>query len=180
MQYYEISPAEYPSFCFGNVDNCAPCPCGNEAASTMRGGCVNATGWSAVLSYLGRASVSDDSLQFVGFGLNPNAFAVLISGDNALPNAGACAPGSGIPSPLLDGLRCVGGNVRRHGTRMSFGSGFVEGWGLPNGPPGGLVANGNFAAGQVRRFQLIYRQIVTAQCGTAQATSNAVEVLIEP
>ncbi len=33
---------------------------------------------------------------------------MLISGDNQLPDAGACPPGTGLASGTLDGLRCVG------------------------------------------------------------------------
>ena len=101
------------------------------------GGCVNGTGWSAVLTSTGRARLSEDTLRFDVYGVNPLSFALLASADNALPNAGVCPPGSGIASPLLDGLRCVGGGLQRHGVRQSLSSGqTAAGWGVPDGPLG--------------------------------------------
>ena len=79
-----------------------------------------------------------------------NTFGVLVSGDNRLPNMGVCPPGSGLASPLLDGLRCVGGAALRHGSRATDANGEIgttstAGWGPPNGPAPGIGQHAGFS-----------------------------------
>ena len=179
-------------FCFGDGGDqmgCTNCPCGNEAprAGLLRGGCRNGAAGSAELVASGEASVAADSLRFVLHDANPSSFAVLVSGDFALP-ADPLSPcfgiDSGVAGGLLDGLRCVGGNVLRHGPRASDPNGDVglstPGWGPPDGPAGGLLASSGFVSGQVRRFQVFYREAAGAVCATGQNTSQGVAVTFVP
>ena len=194
---FEVTPVNLTTFCFGDggVDidmdlspDCTPCPCGNDAALTT-GGCLNSNGGSAVLYATGvpSATPGSDTLRFEMLDASPSTFGVLTSGDNQLP-ANAVNPcfglGSGVLAIQLDGLRCVGANVIRHGTRPTDASGDVglttNGWGPPSGPPGGLVAQGGFVCGQTRHFQVIYRDFDTMVCLTGQNTSNGVSVTIVP
>ncbi|MEM7518946.1 MAG: hypothetical protein AAF368_18740, partial [Planctomycetota bacterium] len=91
---------------------------------------------------------------------------------------------SGIQSPPFDGLRCAVQNVQRHGTRMTDANGDVgpttSAWGLPNGPAGGLIANGGFSAGQIRHYQIVYRDDPMAGCGTGQNTTPGVTITYIP
>lgn len=144
---------------------------------------MNATGTWAILGATGVQSVSDDTMRFDVFGANPNTFAILSSADNALPNSptAPCPAGTGVLSSTLDGHRCVGGNLLRHGTRATnFAGANTNPWGPPGNPAGGLISNNGFVAGQVRYFQVFYREIDTLGCGTGQNTSNAVVVLFVP
>ena len=173
------------SFCFGDGGvsvGCTPCPCSNDAPSGSVGGCMNTSGIWGILYSTGVASVSVDTLRFDFFGATANTFAVLASADNRLPAVGgACATGSGITAATLDGLRCIGGNLRRHGTRATNSAGASSApWGPPGGPAGGLIAQGGFSAGQVRQFQVFYRDLATAGCGTGQNTTNACSVTFAP
>ena len=174
---------EFEYLCFGDGGNfgCTPCPCGNNAPSGSAGGCVNSSGVWAILVASGVQSVSADTLSFSVFGANPSTFAALVSADNQLPTLGACPPGTGVQSAALDGLRCIGGALFRHGTRAMNTAGTNSApWGPPGGPSGGLIAQGGFVPGQTRQFQVFYREFADMVCMTGQNTSNSVGVTFVP
>ena len=177
----------YESFCNGDGGDqmgCTNCPCGNNAAPGTTGGCLNSNSTSARLNPSGAPSVMADTMRYEVTGANVSTFGVLTSADNQLPQMGACPPGSGIASALLDGLRCVGGAAQRHGSRATDANGDIgvtnNGWGPPSGPAGGLIAQGGFVAGQTRHYQCFYREIGTLGCMTGQNTTDAVSVTFEP
>ena len=191
--YTLVAPPVFPlatdAFCFGDGGDglgCTNCPCSNDAPAGTVGGCLNSSGLSARLASMGSASVSNDTLRFEVINANPNTFASLISGASRtpLPGGPACPPGSGVTSVALDGLRCVALSVIRHGARGTNAIGEVgttnAGWGPPSGPVGGLVAQGAFAAGQTRYFQVFYREQAAMVCGTGLNTTNAVASTVAP
>lgn len=163
--------------CYGDGAGTA-CPCGNnDAANPATGGCLNGNGTGAVLSTNGDASAGSNSLQFSVTGASLNTFAVLVSGDNALGG------GNGIIGlPVKDGLRCVGGNSLRHGTRGLDGTGAnPDPFGSFTGPAGGIIGGAGFAAGQTRHFQVRYREDpMTGPCGSDQNTSQRISVTFKP
>lgn len=174
-------------YCYGDggvTPGCTQCICTNNAPQGSGGGCLNSSGTSGKLVASGTARVSADTLRIEARDLNPGTFAILISGDNALPVMGMCPPGAGIRSTTLDGLRCVGGNFQRHGTRPIDGLGAIgvatPGWGPPDGPGGGISGQGAFLAGQRRNFQIFYREAGDQVCLTGQNTTNAAEVIFIP
>ena len=193
-------PCPLSERCFGDGGDgagCTDCPCGNEAVPGTQGGCLNSTGNSARLEARGIPSVSRDQLAMFFSGGAPNSFATLASGAQGTPvnPANPCfAAQSGVPSLAFDGLRCIASSEVRHGTRATDASGdlvetlfpiggglfqLVPGsWGGLNGPAQGLVAQGAFAAGSVRHFQVIYRDDATLGCGRGLNTSQAVRVEI--
>ncbi len=170
-------------FCFGDGGDqmgCQECPCGNEVAQGLRVGCSNGTGRGCRLFARGSRSVTSGRLRFDIEGANPNTAAVLFSANNKLPLAGLCPPGSGIPAPTQDGLRCIGGDRRRHGVRATNSS-FKNNvaWGEPN-PAAGIAGAAGFTAGQTRNFQVSYREDPLLVCGQAIQLSNAVEITFAP
>lgn len=174
----------FEAFCSGDggrEPGCTDCPCGNEAPIATSGGCLNGDGRSARLSATGTASLAADSLAMLLDGANGDTFAVLLSGANALPNQGPCPPGTGIVAvPALDGLRCVGGDLQRHGSRATnaFGS-TLNPW-AGAGTQGLLAQGGAAVAGQERYFQAFYREDPASGCGSGQNTSNAIRVRVSP
>ncbi len=177
----------YTEFCNGDGGDqmgCTNCPCGNNAAPGTTGGCLNSNSTSARLNPSGAPSVMADSMRYEVTGANVSTFGVLTSADNQLPQMGACPPGSGLATAILDGLRCVGGSAQRHGSRATDAMGDIgvtnNGWGPPSGPAGGLIAQGGFVAGQTRNYQCFYREIGTLGCMTGQNTTNAVSVTFQP
>ena len=170
---------------FADFFGCQPCPCTNEAPAGARGGCLNSGTRSAVLSAEGSASVSTGDLRFVVESANRGVFVILSSADNRLPAQGLISPctGMGMSSAFSDGLRCIGGNVLRHGVRVADDLGEVgdttPGWGGVDAPGSLAMANG-FAPGRTRQFQATYREEVTFGCGTGRNTTNAVSVVFVP
>lgn len=180
-----ISSVEHQPFCFGDggdLAGCTACPCANDAAPGTSGGCINASGQSAVLTASGIAQAINDTLSFQVSDANPSTFALLMSADNQLPRMGNCPPGSGALKSFLDGLSCVGGSALRHGSRRidTFGEvgSTTTGWGGPNDPAGGLITSSGFSAGQTRHFQVVYRESLQVGCGTGLNTTNAVSVTV--
>ncbi len=175
-------------WCFGDVEppaTCTLCPCGNSAMAGKFGGCVHSGGQSARLVVTGQPSASNDTLRFEAHALPASVFALLQSGNALLPMpGGACPPGSGIQSANLDGLRCIGSNILRHGVRLSDASGSLgvtnAAWGAPDGPAGGLVAHSGAVVGQSRAFQLFFRDMPLASCLQGIDTTNAVLVQVTP
>ncbi|MEM7516574.1 MAG: hypothetical protein AAF368_06600, partial [Planctomycetota bacterium] len=173
-------------FCFAGAEDgatCGLCPCGNSLSPGNWGGCRNGNGTSCRLVASGSPSLTSDTLSFAVTGAGTNTAALLNSADNRLPAMGACPVGSGIGiSTALEGLRCVGGALLRHGVRgVDLDGNSVNPWGFgsPN-PPGGILASGGFTIGQTRHFQVIYRDDFQSGCGTALNTSNGVSVTVAP
>lgn len=180
----------YSDVCFGDGGNglgCTPCPCGNESTAGTVGGCINPDGRSARLLAAGIPSASADSMRFTMTGGSSQSFGILTSASFLAP-ANAINPcfglDSGIQSPALDGLRCVVQQFQRHGTRALDSMGDVglsnPGWGPPNGPPGGLIQQGAFVAGQTRHYQVLYRVDIQGGCGLGANTTQAVSITFQP
>ncbi len=171
-------------YCFGNgglLPGCTPCPCNNDAVNSALTGCLNGSGAAAKLRSFRIPSVGSDTMRFSLESANSVSFGVLVSGDNRLPMPGVCPEGTGTTSAALDGLRCVGTNIQRHGSRATNGAGnSISPWGPPGGPPGGLIAQGGFSAGQTRHFQVFYRENPALGCGTGQNSSNGVTISFLP
>jgi len=141
-----------------------PCPCGNTGGPGE--GCANSTGAGATLRAFGSPSVSADDLGFAATGLLAGQPALLFVGNNAL--------NGGMGTPFGDGLRCVGGAVRRLVLRIPDATGAAR-WeaGLPS-----LV--GGWAAGDVKRFQVWYADPVGGPCSSQVNLSSALEVAFLP
>lgn len=185
---YQVFDGVFQDYCFGDGGDqmgCSDCPCGNNAKPGSRGGCLNSTANSARIAGFGVPSVMNDTLRIEAVGCAPLTFGLLTGTINQLPVMGMCPPGSGIAQPaLLDGLRCGGGGLKRHGTRATDAQGDIgitnNGWGGTSPPPIGLIAQGGYCCGETRRFQITYRDDPLFVCGTALNTTNAISVTLVP
>lgn len=178
--------SSFEQACRARPQNCNLCPCGNDGDERNVGGCSNSAGRSAVLTVNGLPSTSADSLHFEVSRMTAQTSGLLISGGVALPNQPS-NPCFGTLSGITnagDGLRCAGGGTMRHGVRPSDSDGSVgrttNGWGPPNGPTNGILAQGSFAAGQTRWFQVFYRDNPTMSCGNGINSTQGVGVTILP
>jgi hypothetical protein len=149
------------AFCAGTGAHSA-CPCGNEASE---GGCANSTGAGAVLLCTGTSSASADDLVAGVTGVPGGQPVLLFSGENAVEGGSGAAFG--------DGLRCVGGDVRRLGVGIADGAGRAF-WGPDLGGAGG------WERGDVRRLQAWYRDPAGSPCGGGFNLSNGLEVRFVP
>lgn len=186
LDYVRGSRLLAQEYCYGDggfTPGCTSCPCGNDMPAGSQTGCANSVGTGCRLVASGLGSVMADTLEFNITGGTPGGFAVLLSADSRLPIAGVCPPGSGIVTPMspLDGLRCIGGGLKRHGGRAITAVGTnAAPWGGPGAPAIGIIAQGGFFACQTRQFQVIYRDFMHGACVTGLNTSNAVQVTFTP
>ena len=160
--------SSFAPFCFGDGTGAA-CPCANNGAPGH--GCENSsTTGGAVLSGTGVASLSADTVHLTASGEKPTATSVLLSG------------GATVNSLHYgDGLRCVGGTLKRLYTHNAVG-GVVT---MPQGADGAIsarsAASGDvIQAGSTRIYQIYYRDPIATFCPTPNGStfniSNAIAI----
>jgi len=137
-------------------------PCGNDGGAES--GCANSAGAGAILAGGGSASAGADDLTFQCTQLPANKPSLLF--------AGVTQTNGGAGNLFGDGLLCTGGGIQRLTLVFSSASGEAA-----YGP--GIVAQGGWASGDTRNFQVWYRD-TTGPCGTGFNTSNGVEVQLVP
>ncbi len=152
-------------FCAGDGSATA-CPCAAGAAGS---GCPNsafATG--ARLSSDGIASVAADTLVLRGLSM-PNSSCLFLQGTTQTAGGAGAVFG--------DGLRCIGGNVMRLGTRAVNGGQVA----LPSAPGGTALSSlGQVMAGDVRDYQIWYRNAAQYCTPAAFNLSNGLQVTWAP
>ena len=107
------SNAQGVGYCFGDPGSGTPCPCANDNDGSVRGsGCDNGVFASgAQLTGSGIASVNVDTLILSTTHLEPGNAGLYFQADNDL------SPGN----VWGDGLRCAGGNLKRHRSQVGRG-----------------------------------------------------------
>ncbi|MBK7642888.1 MAG: hypothetical protein IPJ19_07530 [Planctomycetes bacterium] len=138
-------------FCFGDGSGAA-CPCNNSGS--IGHGCANSVNAAGAL-LAASGTTSPDTLQLTNSGELASAFSILLQGNQDLVN----------PAVFGDGLRCVGGSLKRlfqgnaAGGTMAF---------PPAGGPSISVRSGALgdplAPGSVRSYQVYYRDPSTSFC----------------
>ena len=151
------------AYCFG--DGVSACPCGNVNDGSLnlgQAGCANGVSLGgAVLTASGTSSVSAQDLRLEAFGLDPNQPGLYFQGDNQI------AGGLGVA--FGDGLRCAGGEVVRLEVVVadSFGD---------SSTAAPVATRGGASAGDVKRYQLWYRNPGTSACLSGFNLTNGFEV----
>jgi hypothetical protein len=166
------APAAVTAFCLGDGSG-SPCPCANSGEPNR--GCQNsATTGGAVLAAIGAASLGADTLHVTSYGERPSSFSVLIQGTASVG-----------PLNYGDGLRCVGGMLKRLYTRNAS-------LGVFGGPQGAepsissrSAALGDpILAGTTRYYQVQYRDPTPAFCpiptGNTWNASTALSAVWDP
>jgi hypothetical protein len=138
--------------------HCASGPCANP---DREAGCANSTGEGARLSGAGSASASADDLVLVAEDMPP--------GKSALLFAGTIRVNGGVGLPFGDGLRCAGGAIQRLGIRSTGALGTAS-WGP------GLSVQGGWGAGDLRTFQVWYRDGAHGSCSSGFNLTQGLEV----
>lgn len=133
------------SYCAGDGSG-APCPCNNESAPGSGTGCVSSIGVGGRLDATGVASVAADTYVLAANSMPGTSTALYFSG-TASVNAGA-------GQAFGDGLRCVGGTVRRLGAVANVAGASTQ----PNvAQPTPLSLRDPVLPGAVRDYQVWYR-----------------------
>ena len=167
---------EFVQFCSGQDLPSAlgcQCPCGNcDTASGDLAGCGNGNNstWDAGASLIGSGSSSvsatgGDMFKLEGSALIPSQPGLYFQGNNAVNG------GSG--NQFGDGLRCAGGSVIRLQVKVADSAGRSQ-------TTEDLVLKGGVVSGDLRRYQLWYRDPVTSPCGAKFNLTNGVQVLFGP
>lgn len=145
-------PSTGTPVCFGDGSGTA-CPCGNNSAVGANDGCVNSLSLASRLRGVGNPSVSSDTLVLNGSQL-PNGPGLYFQG--------TAVSGGGIS--FGDGLLCGGGSITRLG--VVFAASFASSY--PGGTtPGPISVGGACAPGDVRVYQLWYRDGDPGYCTTS-------------
>jgi len=126
-------------------------------------GCLSSLGVGAHLGGSGNASISADSLVLQGSQM-PNS--------SALYFQGSMQTASGAGSVFGDGLRCAGGTVIRLGTVANVGGGSS----YPSGAQVPVSIKGMVSSGDVRTYQVWYRNAAAFCTPSTFNLSNGVEV----
>ena len=148
------------AFCFCDSGNA---PCGNGGASGN--GCANgADANGANLAGSGTAVVGSDSLVLSGSGLVPNQPGLYFQGNNAVSG------GTGVV--FGDGIRCAGGGVIRLGVAVADATGLSSTAGFASS----ISVKGAVAPGDLRHYQLWYRDPASSPCGALFNLSNGYSV----
>jgi hypothetical protein len=153
------------TYCFGDGSGTA-CPCGNSG--TSGNGCANSVNPAgAHLGTLGSPSVANDTLLLVGSGMPDSS---------VLYFQGTLQSGAGSGVVFGDGLRCVAGTVVRLGTKTNAGGSSV----YPSGGDQSVSVRGLVSAGDVRNYQVWYRNAANFCTISTFNLSNGVQVSWQP
>jgi hypothetical protein len=151
------------AFCFGDGSGTA-CPCGNAGAPGR--GCENgALTGGALLTQTGGSSVSSGTVALHGTGLQPSQPGLYFQGNNAVAG--------GMGAHFGDGLRCAGGGLRRLQIRTATPLG-------ESSTTVDIATAGLVSAGDVKRYQIWYRNPANSPCGTTFNLSNGIEITWTP
>jgi hypothetical protein len=156
-------------FCYGDGSGPVPCPCANNGAPGQ--GCANSQNPSGALLTTSGTSVPD-TLTLTSSGELATALSILLQGNQDLVT----------PVIFGDGLRCVGGTLKRLYSASASGGAVV----FP--PPGGLSVSAQSAAlgdpilpGSARSYQTYYRDANLGFCafppGNTWNVGNAQRVI---
>jgi hypothetical protein len=147
------------AFCPGD-GSASACPCGNNGASGR--GCENSSAsGGALLSGVGSASLAADTLVLTSSGELSSVLSIFLQGDAAI-----------APANFGDGLRCVGGNLKRLYVRNAIS-------GSATAPlPGDRTISARSAAlgdaigaGATRCYQTYYRDPQLGFCASPPGNS---------
>jgi hypothetical protein len=164
-------PPPVAAYCFGDGSS-GSCPCSNNSLPGAGKGCENsiATG-GALLTWTGTPSLSADNLVLTSSGERPTSLTIFFQGPTQIPSTF-----SG------DGLRCVGGTLKRIYTKSAVG-GTSSGPGLgdPSISARSAALGDPIAPGSSRYYFTNYRDGLSTFCpepiGSSFNSSNALSVL---
>jgi len=162
LRLYRNSTSTGSPFCFGDGSGTL-CPCGNNSAAGSGTGCLNSLGASGHLTAMGLASVGADSLVLIGSGM-PNS--------SALYFQGMSQQSGGQGSVFGDGLRCAAGSVIRLGTKNNTSGGSL----YPSGADPSIAIKGLDVAGNVRTYQVWYRNAASFCTASTYNLTNGLQV----
>lgn len=162
------APTSILGICEAGYYGVTPCPCGNPATGPGRGCDNSSTTGGASLVGNGIASLTADTLSFVTANEKPTATSIVLSG-NSLVAAG---------SVFGQGVRCVGGSLKRLYTKSASGGSITAPIGADQTVSVQSATLGDtIAAGDTRYYMVYYRDPIVLGGCAATSTFNATNSL---
>lgn len=147
MGAFETPGGLYEAFCPGDGSLATPCPCGNTGPAGR--GCRNSasSSYAALLAAAGTAS--PDTVLLTTSSVRAGVLCIFLQGNAPI--------GSGVV--FGDGVRCVGGALKRIGSKNASGAGiaFYPGGGDPSVSARSATLGDPIQAGTERWYQTWYR-----------------------
>ncbi len=148
------------AFCFGD-GQLAACPCANSSPIAAQAGCANSSGNAAHLADAGEASLAADTLVLTSSGELPTALTIFLQGTTQV-----------APLSFGDGLRCVGGSLKRLYVKNAVGGvASAPAPGNPSVSQQSAALGDPLAAGARRYLQAYYRDANAAFCPAPQGST---------
>jgi hypothetical protein len=165
---YATAIASFVPYCFGDGSTATACPCGNTGAAER--GCANSVNASGAL-LVATGATSPDSAVLTASGMPATALSIFIQGNVRLF--------SGVV--FGDGVRCVGGSLKRISVEASVGgTSSYPGGGDPSISARSAALGDPFGPGAIRYYQTYYRNPNPAFCpapvGNTFNITNGVQV----
>ncbi|MFN0007297.1 MAG: YncE family protein, partial [Planctomycetota bacterium] len=141
------------SFCAGDGSLATACPCSNTGVAGR--GCANSQAGSAGAWLTAQGTTSPDTVVFTSSGVLPNSLSIVLQGTIDL--------GAGVF--YGDGVRCVGGTLKRLYTKNAGNSVLTAPVpGEPSVTARSAAAGDPITPGSTRYYQVYYRDGVAAFC----------------
>ncbi len=162
----------YVPYCFGDGTGAA-CPCGNSGVAGH--GCENsASTGGALLNAAGIPSLSADTFVMTSSAERATAFSLFLQGTTSI-----------APVIYGDGLRCVGGTLKRLYAKNAVGGAVTAPQGADPSISARSAALGDpLSMGDVRYYQVYYRDPVATFCpnppGNTWNIGNGISVIWLP
>ena len=151
-------------YCFGDAAGLG-CPCGNDNDGSTAGGqagCANSvSAGGAQLLAAGSISATSGTLRLFAHGAVPNSPGLYFQGTTRV--------NGGQGSLFGDGLRCAGGPVKRLEVVVSDAAGLSS-------STVDVASVGGVQPGDVRDYQLWFRDSQLSPCGTSFNLTNGLEI----
>ncbi len=146
-------------FCFGDATQVVPCPCNNAGASGR--GCENSAGTGGAQLVASGATVPD-TIVLSSSGELPSVLSIFLQGNATI----------GAPLVFGDGLRCVGGSLKRLYVKNAVaGTASAPAAGDPSVSAQSALLGDPIAPGTSRWYQTYYRDPNLGFCAAPQGNS---------
>lgn len=168
----EVGVPPVLDFCFGDGSG-ASCPCANSGAAGR--GCENSSGTGgALLTDSGSPTLSADTFVLTASGEKPTAFSIFLQGNAQV-----------APALFGDGLRCVGGVLKRLYSLSAVGGVVTAPTGVqPTISARSAALGDTIPIGGTRYYQTYYRDPNLGFCpnppGNSWNVSNALSAVWSP
>ena len=172
VQWYQFTVGGgYLTICEPGVGGVLACPCANPPIGGGKGCDNSAATGGATIAATGSANTAADTLVFTSSAQTANGTTILLQGNSLVAG--------GLGAPFGQGVRCVGGTLKRLYVKSPGGAGGIS---APTGADASVSARSAalgdpIPAGSTRYYMAYYRDPIVLGGCAASATFNATQGL---